>query len=78
LARVIWNLIKWHINHVNSMFLVAIILKDYVYTTKAVNEYITKTTGFSPVFLCGKYDNVAMVFIQKRKTIFYWDFNVII
>ena len=38
---------------------------------EAVNEYIIKTTGFSPVFCVElKYDNVAMVFIQKRKTVF--------
>jgi hypothetical protein len=35
-------------------------------TKKDVNEYTIKTTGFSPV---------AMVFIQKRKTVFQWDFN---
>ena len=43
---------------------------------EAVNEYIIKTTGFSPVFCVENMTTYAMVFIPKRKTVFYWDFNI--
>jgi hypothetical protein len=69
------NSCRFYCVYFNGLFLVVCILRLCAHNESGKRVYYKNDRFFSR-FLCRKYDNVAMVFIQKRKTVFYWDFNV--